>query len=85
MAKRKKDEDMVVNLNIKRVNHVAALAKKKGWNKNQFVREAMYQVEVSQRTAERAFDGELDLSMDTVERLAWMFGVTKEDVLESVW
>jgi uncharacterized protein (DUF2384 family) len=85
MPKRKKDDEMIVDLNIKRINHVAKLCKKKTWNKSQFVREAVYQVGISQRTAERAFDGELELSMETVERLAKLFNVTKEEVLESVW
>lgn len=72
-------------VDIKRINHVAALCKKKGWSKGRFVREAIYHTEVSQRTAERAFDGELDLSMATVEQLAMLFDVGKDDVLESVF
>lgn len=85
MPKRKKDDEMVVNLNIKRINHVAKLCKGRDWNKSRFVREAFYQIGLSQRTAERAFDGELDLSMETVERLAKLFDVTKDEILESVW
>jgi hypothetical protein len=45
----------------------------------------MYHTTVSQRTAERAFDGETELSMDTVEQLARLFDVSKDEVLESVW
>ena len=85
MPKRKKDDEMVLDLNIKRKNHVKQLCKDLDWNRSRFVREAFYQVGLSPRTAERAFDGELDLSMETVERLAKLFDVTKDEVLESVW
>jgi hypothetical protein len=85
MPKRKKDDEMVVDLNIKRKNHVKQLCKAVDWNRSRFVREAFYQVGLSPRTAERAFDGELDLSMETVERLAKMFNVTKDEILESIW
>jgi hypothetical protein len=85
MPKRKKDDEMVLDLGITRKNHVKKLCKGKDWNRSRFVREAFYQVGLSPRTAERAFDGELDLSMETVERIAKMFDVTKEQVLESVW
>jgi hypothetical protein len=85
MPKRKKDDEMLVELNITRKNHVKKLCKGKDWNRARFVREAFYQVGLSPRTAERAFDGELELSMETVERIAKLFDVTKEEVLESVW
>jgi hypothetical protein len=85
MPRKKKDEEMVANLNIKRINHVSALCKKKGWSKNQFIREAMYHTLVSDRTLEKAYEGETELSMDTVEQLAKLFNVSKDEVLESVW
>lgn len=85
MPKRKKDEEMVATLNIKRINHVAALCKKKGWSKTRFVREAMYHTTYSDTTLEKAFAGDTDLSMGLVEQLAKLFNVTKDEVLESVW
>jgi hypothetical protein len=85
MPKRKKDDEMVATLNIKRINHVAALCKKKGWSKQQFIREAMYHTLISDTTLEKAYAGETDLSMDTTEQLAKLFNVTKDEVLESVW
>lgn len=87
MPKRKdyKDDEMLKTMEIKRINHVAALCKKKDWSKHKFIKEAQYQVELSQRTAERAFDGELELSMDTVERIAKLLKVTKDEVLESIF
>ena len=86
MPKRKKDdEEMDVTIDIKRINHVAELCKKKGWTKIRFVREAEYHTHISDTTLEKAYDGETDLSMLTVERLAKLFNVTKDDILESVW
>jgi len=87
MPKRKieKDEEMDVVINIKRINHIAELCKKKGWNKVRFVREATYHTHISDTTLEKAYDGETDLSMLTVERLAKLFNVTKDEILESVW
>jgi hypothetical protein len=85
MPKTKKDVDMLAELNITRKNHVAKLAKGKGWDREKFIREALYHTRISQRTLERAFDGELELSMITVEQLAKLFNVTKDEVLESVW
>jgi hypothetical protein len=86
MPKRKKDYEMLAtNIKIKRINHVAELCKKKGWNKTRFVKEAVYHTDFSDTTLEKAFAGETDLSMGLVEQLAWLFGVTKEEVLESVW
>jgi hypothetical protein len=87
MPKHKKyrEENMLADTKIKRINHVAALCKKRGWNKDRFVRETFYHTNISQRTAERAFDGEIELSMTTVEQLAKLFDVSKDEVLESVW
>jgi hypothetical protein len=85
MPKRKKDEEMVATLNIKRINHVAALCKKKGWTKGRFIKEAVYHTDYSDTTLEKAYAGETDLSMGLVEQIAKLFNVTKDEVLESVW
>jgi hypothetical protein len=85
MPRKKKDEEMIATLNIKRINHVKELAKKKGWSKQQFIREGMYHTLISDRTLEKVYDGETELSLDVVERLAKLFNVTKDEVLESVW
>ena len=85
MPKTKKDADMLAEMKISRKNHVAKLAKGKGWNRAQFLKEARYYTLISDRTLERAFDGELDLSLITVEQLAKLFEVGKDEVLESVW
>jgi len=76
---------MLAEMNITRKNHVSKLAKAKGWNRARFIREARYQTMISERTLERAYDGELDLSLITVEQIAKLFGVSKDEVLESVW
>ena len=85
MSETKKDKRMVVatNENIKRINHVKALCKSEGWDKDMFIRQGMANTTCSFRTLFRAYDGETVLSMETVEQLAWLFKVTKEDVLES--
>lgn len=85
MPKRKKDVEMLATIKIKRINHVAELCKKKGWSKNQFIREAVYHTAFSDTTLEKAFAGDTDLSMGLVEQLAWLFDVSKDEVLESVW
>jgi transcriptional regulator with XRE-family HTH domain len=85
MPKRKKDEEMLKEMTIKRINHVPELCKKKGWSKSRFVREAMYHTPISDTTLEKAFSGETDLSLDTVEQLAKLFNVMKDEILESVW
>jgi hypothetical protein len=84
MSKRKKDEEMLA-IKIERINHVAALCKKKGWNKTRFVKEAIYHTDYSDTTLEKAYAGDTDLSMGLVEQLAKLFDVTKDEVLESVW
>jgi len=88
MPRRKleKDEDMLATVKkIKRINHVADLCKKKGWSKQQFIREAMYHTLISDRTLEKIYDGVTTMDVDTLELLAMLFNVTKEDILESVW
>lgn len=70
---------------IKRINHVAALCKKKGWDKDLFIRQGMTGTTCSFRTLFRAYDGETELSMDTVEQIAKLFNVTKDEILESIW
>jgi hypothetical protein len=88
MPRRKieKDNEMVATIKkIKRINHVAELCKKKGWGKQQFIREAMYHTFISDRTLEKIFDGATTMDVDTLELLAMLFNVTKEDILESVW
>lgn len=68
---------------ITRINHIKSLCKRKGWDRKTFVREAIYHAILSRPTAEKAYDGDTDLSMDTVERIARLFGVQKDEVLES--
>jgi len=89
MPKPKKDKRMAAiparEKEIERINHVAELCADRGWNKNYFIREGMHKTTCSFRTLFRAYDGEKELSMDTVEQLAKLFNVTKDEVLESVW
>lgn len=85
MPKKIKDEEMLKEMTIKRINHVSKLCKGKEWSKDKFIREGMYRTTCSARTLDRAYEGEKELSMDTVEQLAKLFNVTKDEVLESVW
>lgn len=88
MPKRIKDEEMLAEMKIKkikRINHIAELCEAKGWGKQQFIREAMYHTLISDRTLEKAYNGELKLDLDTIEQLAKLFNVTKDEILESVW
>lgn len=70
---------------IVRINHVAELAEAEGWDKDLFIRKGMNGTTCSFRTLFRAYDGETELSMDTVEQLAKLFNVSKDEILESVW
>ena len=88
MPKSKKEKRMLTptrEKEIKRINHVAELCDNIGWDKNNFIREGMHKTTCSFRTLFRAYDGEKELSMDTVEQLAKLFNVTKDEILESVW
>jgi len=87
MPKQKKEKRMVTleKETIERINHVAELCKGRGWDKDKFIREGMHKTTCSFRTLFRAYDGEKELSMDTVEQLAKLFNVTKDEILESVW
>jgi hypothetical protein len=87
MPKIRKDKDvqMLATMKIKRINHVVDLCKAKDWSRDKFIREGMYRTTVSSRTLERAFDGETELSMDTVEQLAKLFKVGKDEILESIF
>ena len=70
--------------NIKRVNHVARLCSKRNLNRAGWLREAQYYLKLARNTALKAYDGDTDLSLDVVERIAIYFHVTKDDVLETV-
>jgi len=85
MPRNSKDVQMLAIQKVKRINHVAELCRKKGWDKKQFIRQAMYYTTISDRTLEKAYDGETKLDMNTVENLAQLFDVSKDEVLESVW
>jgi hypothetical protein len=87
MPETKKDKRMVTmtKVRIERINHVSELCEKKKWDKDMFIRQGMAGTTCSFRTLFRAYDGETELSMDTVEQLAKLFNVTKDEILESVW
>ncbi len=69
---------------ITRKNHVARLCKSHGLDRNGFVREAMYHLGFARNTAIKAYNGDTDLSMEVVEKIAVYFEVTKDEVLETV-
>jgi hypothetical protein len=85
MSERKKRMVTTTREEIKRINHVSKLCKKEGWDKDMFIRKGMGNTTCSFRTLFRAYDGETVLSMDTVEQLAKLFNVSKDEILESVW
>ena len=64
------------------INHVAKLAKAKGWDRPKFLIEAQYHTGISRTTLQKAYDGATDLSLETVIELAKFFGVQFKDVLE---
>ena len=70
--------------NITRKNHVRSLAAQARLDRTAFIRETMYHLKLARNTAEKAYDGATDLSMEVVEKIAVFFEVTKEEVLETV-
>lgn len=68
---------------ITRINHVRQLCDKRGWDRLTALREITYHAFVTRVTAERAYNGSTELKLDTVEKLAALFGVTPQDVLET--
>ena len=73
---------MTEDKKVVRINKVAKLADAKGWNKTRFLVEAQYHTGISRNTLDKAYDGETDLSIETVAKLAQFFGVQFKDVLE---
>lgn len=65
-----------------KINKVSDLCRKRGWDRKRFIKEAEYHAGISRPTAEKAYDGETDLSMDTVIALAKMFKVDFDEVME---
>ena len=70
--------------NIKRINHVAKLCKKNSLSRADWLREAQYHLRLARNTALKAYDGDTDLSLDVVEKIAFYFEVSKDEVLETV-
>ena len=69
---------------ITRVSHVRKLCDKAGWkDRKQAIRELMYRANITRNTAEKAYEGSTELDLDTVEKLAAAFKVSKDSVLES--
>lgn len=69
---------------IERKNHVKELCKKHDLDRAGWLREAMYHLQLARNTALKAYDGETDLSLDVIERIAVFFDVSKDEVLETV-
>jgi hypothetical protein len=69
---------------IERINHVAKLCRKHKLDRAGWLREAQYHLKLARNTALKAYDGETDLSMEVVEKIAYYFEVTKDEVLETV-
>jgi plasmid maintenance system antidote protein VapI len=65
-----------------RINKVAKLAEARGWTRPRFLIEAQYHTHISRTTLSKAYDGDTDLSLETVVKLAKFFGVQVKDVLE---
>lgn len=74
---------MTMTFEASRVNHVADLCKKKKLSRKDFIHEAGYKTRLSRPTLEKVYDGATDIDLSVIEKLAWFFGVSMEDVLES--
>lgn len=70
-------------MSIVRINHVPQIIKKRGMTRSQFIKEAQYHADISWPTAAKIADGETDIQLDTLERLAAWLGLSKDDILES--
>jgi plasmid maintenance system antidote protein VapI len=67
---------------VKITSHVKKLADAKELNKSRFLAEAEYHTHISRNTLQKAYEGSVDLSLETVIKLAQFFGVQFKDVLE---
>jgi hypothetical protein len=74
---------MTMTFEAKRINHVAELCRRKKLDRKSFIREAGYHAKLSRPTLEKAYDGATDLDYNVVEKLAWFFDVSPQEVLES--
>jgi hypothetical protein len=74
---------MTMTFEAARVNHVSDLCRKKKMNRKDFIREVGYKANISRPTLEKAYDGSTDLDYAVIEKLAWFFGVSTDEVLES--
>jgi len=74
---------MTMAFEAERVNHIAELCRKKKLTRKDFIYEAGGKARISRPTLEKAYDGATDLDYGVVEKLAWFFGVSTNEVLES--
>ena len=70
-------------MRITRINHTPKIIKKLGWSRTKFIREAQYKAELSWPAAAKFADGRTDVNLESLERIAAMLNVGKDDVLET--
>jgi hypothetical protein len=70
-------------MRITRINHTPKIIKKLGWNRTKFIREAQYKAELSWPAAAKYADGRTDVDLTSLERVAALLNVGKDDILET--
>ena len=70
-------------MQITRINHTPRIIKRLGWDRKKFIREATYHAELSRPTAAKYADGHTDLYLASLERVAALLRVGKDEVLET--
>jgi plasmid maintenance system antidote protein VapI len=70
---------------VRRINHVPEILKKRKMAVADFVHEVSAATRLSRPTLYDAANGKDNMSYETAEKLAWFFGLTPADILESVF
>lgn len=70
-------------MKITRINHTPKIIKKLGWSRRQFIRAAISKAELSWPSADKYARGRTDVDLTSLERVAALLNVGKDDVLET--
>ena len=72
-----------MQVEIKRVNHFPDIMKQNGWDREEAIRQSMYHARLSWPSAAKWADGETDVDLITLERMAAWLKLGKDDLLET--
>ena len=68
---------------VSRINHFPEIAQKKKWDRPEAIRQLMYHCKLSWPTAAKWADGDTDVDLAGLERIAAWLSVSKDELLET--